>query len=107
MSLYETHMQSYSGSGGVASTSKWTASALSVLACSPCWPQLGFLLVQGAQLMSQFGINVPSGIPVTKLEEVGPAAQRMANDQGEVRPNSKTCLLCLLNIASSMSVSAV
>lgn len=34
--------------------------------------------------MSQFGINVPSGIPVTKLEEVGPAAQRMANDQGEV-----------------------
>lgn len=39
---------------------------------------------QGAQIMSQYGINVPPGIPVHKVEEVGPAAQKMADENGEV-----------------------
>lgn len=39
---------------------------------------------QGAELMSQYGINVPPGIAVTKLDEVLPAAKKMANKQNEV-----------------------
>lgn len=39
---------------------------------------------QGSQLMSQYGINVPPGIPVFKLEEVGPAAKKMADKDGQV-----------------------
>ncbi len=35
--------------------------------------------------MSQYGINVPPGIPIHKLEEVGPAAEKMADENGEVR----------------------
>lgn len=35
--------------------------------------------------MSQYGVNVPPGIPVFKLEEVAPAAKKMADAAGEVR----------------------
>ena len=34
--------------------------------------------------MSQYGINVPPGIPVTSLDQVTPAAKKMADDNGEV-----------------------
>ena len=34
--------------------------------------------------MSQYGINVPPGIPVFKQEEVAPAAQKMADAEGKV-----------------------
>lgn len=49
--------------------------------------QLRFLNVheyQGAQLMSQYGINVPPGIPVHDLKEVAGAANKMADSSGEV-----------------------
>lgn len=39
---------------------------------------------QGSQLMSQYGVNVPPGIPVFSLEEVPEAAKKMANAEGEV-----------------------
>lgn len=39
---------------------------------------------QGAELMSQYGVNVPPGVPVFKLEEVLPAAKRMADEEGQV-----------------------
>ena len=35
--------------------------------------------------MSQYGVNVPPGIPVFKLDDVLPAAQKMADDEGQVR----------------------
>lgn len=41
-------------------------------------------LAQGAQLMSQYGINVPPGMPVDKVEEVGPAARKLADEEGLV-----------------------
>ena len=34
--------------------------------------------------MSQYGINVPPGIPVFKVEEVAPAAKKMADAEGQV-----------------------
>jgi hypothetical protein len=34
--------------------------------------------------MSQYGINVPPGIPVFKLDEVAPAAKKMADKDGQV-----------------------
>lgn len=40
--------------------------------------------LQGAQLMSKFGINVPDGVPVFQLDQVLPAAKRMADDKNEV-----------------------
>eukprot|EP00887_Chlorella_sp_A99_P004443 scaffold30.g4443.t1 len=39
---------------------------------------------QGAQLMSQYGINVPPGVPAFKLEEVGPTAEKMKDKEGLV-----------------------
>ncbi|EIE19389.1 succinate-CoA ligase beta chain [Coccomyxa subellipsoidea C-169] len=39
---------------------------------------------QGAELMSQYGVNVPPGIPVFKLDEVLPAAKKMADAEGQV-----------------------
>lgn len=40
--------------------------------------------MQGAQLMSEYGINVPPGIAVSKLQDVVPAAQKMADSEGKV-----------------------
>ena len=40
--------------------------------------------LQGAELMSSYGVNVPPGIPVFKLDEVLPAAQKMADEEGKV-----------------------
>jgi hypothetical protein len=34
--------------------------------------------------MSKYGVNVPPGIPVFKVDEVLPAAQKMADDEGQV-----------------------
>ena len=34
--------------------------------------------------MSQYGINVPAGIPVFKLDEVEPAAQKLKDAEGQV-----------------------
>ncbi|KAK9915111.1 hypothetical protein WJX75_004823 [Coccomyxa subellipsoidea] len=39
---------------------------------------------QGAELMSHYGVNVPPGIPVFKLDDVLPAAKKMADDEGQV-----------------------
>jgi len=39
---------------------------------------------QGAQLMAKFGINVPDGVAVFKLEEVSKAAKSMADENNEV-----------------------
>ncbi len=44
--------------------------------------------MQGAQIMSQYGINVPPGIPVFKVDEVPAAAEKMKDENGEVR---RTC----------------
>jgi succinyl-CoA synthetase beta subunit len=52
---------------------------------APPLPPTNRYLVQGAQIMSQYGINVPPGIPVFKLDELAPAAQKMADEAGEVR----------------------
>jgi succinyl-CoA synthetase beta subunit len=41
--------------------------------------------VQGAQLMAKYGINVPDGVPVFKLDEVHNAATAMADENNEVR----------------------
>lgn len=38
--------------------------------------------MQGAQLMSEYGINVPPGIPVKSVDEVAAAAKKMADDEG-------------------------
>lgn len=40
---------------------------------------------QGAQIMSQYGVNVPPGIPVFKVDQVAEAAKKMADEAGEVR----------------------
>ncbi|PRW59384.1 Succinyl- ligase [ADP-forming] subunit mitochondrial isoform A [Chlorella sorokiniana] len=39
---------------------------------------------QGAQIMSEYGVNVPPGIPVFKVDQVAAAAKKMADDAGEV-----------------------
>lgn len=39
---------------------------------------------QGAQIMSQYGINVPPGIPVFKVDEVPAAAEKMKDESGDV-----------------------
>lgn len=49
--------------------------------------QLRFLNVheyQGAELMSKFGVNVPPGRPIFKLDEVGPACDELADSDGQV-----------------------
>jgi hypothetical protein len=45
----------------------------------------GARLAQGAQLMSQYGINVPPGIPVKTLEELPAAVEKMKNAEDLVR----------------------
>lgn len=40
---------------------------------------------QGAALMSQYGINVPPGIPVFSLDQVEPAVEKMKDREGLVR----------------------
>ena len=55
--------------------------------------------MQGAELMSKYGVNVPPGIPVFKVDEVKAAAEKMASPDGEVRgrlprvlcPNPSPC----------------
>lgn len=42
--------------------------------------------VQGAQLMSKYGINVPDGAAATTMPEVLKATQDMKDEKGEVRP---------------------
>lgn len=39
--------------------------------------------------MSQYGINVPPGIPVFKVDEVPAAAEKMKDESGDV-----SCLVC-------------
>eukprot|EP00877_Chromochloris_zofingiensis_P014137 jgi/Chrzof1/8978/Cz03g31200.t1_SCL2[v5.2] len=41
-------------------------------------------MLQGAQLMKKYGINVPDGIAVSSVEEVEKAAKQMADENGEV-----------------------
>lgn len=41
-------------------------------------------LLQSAELMRQYGINVPDGIPVKSLDEVPEAAKELADASGEV-----------------------
>lgn len=43
------------------------------------------LAPQGAQIMSEYGVNVPPGIPVFKADQVAGAAKKMADEAGEVR----------------------
>lgn len=40
--------------------------------------------MQGAQLMSKFGINVPEGIPAFSVADVESAAKKLADEKGEV-----------------------
>ena len=35
--------------------------------------------------MSEYGVNVPPGIPVFKADQVAEAAKKMADEAGEVR----------------------
>lgn len=49
--------------------------------------QLRFLNIheyQGAELMGKHGINAPPGIAVKKIEDLMPAAKKMADSEGEV-----------------------
>eukprot|EP00891_Asterochloris_glomerata_P003330 jgi/Astpho2/3330/Aster-04679 len=39
---------------------------------------------QGAEIMSQFGVNVPPGIAIKSVDEALPAAKKMADSNGEV-----------------------
>lgn len=41
-------------------------------------------LVQGAELMSKFGVNVPPGKPAFSLEDVKLATEAMADQDGQV-----------------------
>ena len=41
--------------------------------------------LQGAQVMSSHGVNVPPGVPAFSLDEVQKAADEMANEDGEAR----------------------
>lgn len=41
-------------------------------------------MMQGAQLMAKFGINVPEGAAATSVADVVKAADRMKDKQGEV-----------------------
>lgn len=43
-----------------------------------------FLLTQGAEQMSKFGVNVPPGVPVFSLDEVDAAAEKMRSPDGQV-----------------------
>ena len=39
---------------------------------------------QSSEIMAKYGVNVPPGIPVFSLDEVLPAAKKMADDSGQV-----------------------
>jgi succinyl-CoA synthetase beta subunit len=39
---------------------------------------------QSSEIMASYGVNVPPGVPVFKLDEVLPAAKKMADDSGQV-----------------------
>ena len=45
--------------------------------------------------MSHYGVNVPPGIPVFKLDDVLPAAKKMADDEGQVWQKQDICSLSL------------
>lgn len=40
--------------------------------------------------MSQYGVNVPPGIPVFKLDDVLAAAKKMADEEGQVKFQTHT-----------------
>eukprot|EP00889_Picochlorum_renovo_P000831 jgi/Picre1/27861/NNA_000825.t1 len=49
--------------------------------------QIRFLNIheyQGAELMGKYGVNVPHGVAIKSLEEVPAAAEKFADDKGEV-----------------------
>lgn len=53
------------------------------------------VLVQGAELMGKHGINAPPGMPIQKIEDLLPAAKKMADSDGEVR-GPQTFLSCII-----------
>lgn len=74
---------------GMAAVLHTSAHHHAMLPCSPSlaphpfrFPLLACL--QGAQIMSQYGINVPPGIPVFKVDEVPAAAEKMKDENGDV-----------------------
>jgi len=44
--------------------------------------------------MAQYGVNVPPGMPVFKLDDVLPAAEKMADDSGQVICSSLAFSAC-------------
>ena len=59
------------------------------------------MLVQGAQLMSKFGINVPDGRAAQSISDVVKAADEMKDDKAEVRTPLLHALLCeMLHLAA-------
>lgn len=60
------------------------------------WPCLraGGAILQGAELMSKFGINVPPGQAAQSLADVQKAAEAMKDENNEVRHSSRRCLCC-------------
>jgi len=44
--------------------------------------------------MAQYGVNVPPGMPVFKLDDVLPAAKKMADDSGQVICSSLAFSTC-------------
>ncbi len=41
-------------------------------------------MLQGAELMSKFGIHVPQGMPAKTIAEVEAAAEKMKDESGQV-----------------------
>ena len=56
---------------------------------------------QGAQILSEHGVNVPPGLPAFDLDEVKSAAEKMASPDGEVLPLFPPPLLLLPPIPAS------
>ena len=46
--------------------------------------------------MASYGVNVPPGVPVFKLDDVLPAAKKMADDSGQVCSSVSNLILSLL-----------
>ena len=40
--------------------------------------------MQGAELMGKHGVNAPPGMAIQKIEDLLPAAKKMADSDGEV-----------------------
>ena len=62
------------------------------------------LFLQGAELMGKHGINAPPGIAVSKIEDLMPAAKKMADSDGEVcqaSESSNSNLLACMQLATS------